>query len=523
MRWDLLQPIQDRLAAEKGAIHKTADLRIALTYPSPYRVGMSSLGFQTLYRILNDQPGVCAERAFLPDDVERWRALRQPLVTYETQTPVGEMPVIALSVAYELEIGGVVDVLELAGLPALAEERDERHPLVIAGGPLTFSNPLPVGPFVDAVVMGEGEGVLLELLEIFADGALSRRARLERMAALPHVWVPAVHGERLLPVAKAPEHLVPAYSQIITADTELSEMFLIEAERGCSRGCTFCVMRRSTNGGMRLNDIDSVLSRIPDYAPRVGLVGAAVTDHPNHLDLVRAIVDSGRGIGISSLRADKITGELTGLLKRGGYRTMTVASDGASERIRLYLRRRIKEEHLLSAARHAADAGLQGLKVYMMIGVPGERDDDIDELIRFTKELSKILPVTLGMSPFVPKRNTPLHGLGFTDVKVTEARVGRIERGIRPRAKVKSTSPKWAWVEYRLAQGGMEAGRAAMEAHKAGGRFGDWKRAFAEVPVEAPWTRPGVEEAPFHIDRLDVRALEEIQAAVAELALTPPS
>ncbi len=333
-RHDLRAEVRTRLADEWGALSPTGTKRIALVYPSPYHVAMSSLGYQTIYRLVPQHDGWFAERAFLPDDVAAWRAARLPLLTAESELPVGELPVIAFSVAYELELTGLFDCLELSGLPVLAADRDARHPLVIAGGPLTFSNPLPLGRFCDVVLMGEAEALMGPLLDACNDGACSdtaqRQAQLAHFAQLPGFWVPSVHGEKLPPVARADDELLPARSQILTPHTELRSMFLVEPERGCSRGCTYCVMRRSTNGGMRLVSPERVMELVPPEARRVGLVGAAVTDHPKIRQIVRALVDSGRDVGISSLRADRLDDELVGLLARGGYRTLTTASDGGS-------------------------------------------------------------------------------------------------------------------------------------------------------------------------------------------------
>src|SRR5207244_6003597 len=198
----------------------------------------------------------------------------------------------------------------------------------VAGGPLTFSDPLPLGAFVDVVAIGEAEelaGVLLAAVDAEPD----RANLLALLARTDGFWVPSIHGERLPPVAKADDALLPARSTVVTPNTELRSMFLIEPERGCSRGCTYCVMRRSTNGGMRKVSPDVVLDAIPAHVERVGLVGAAVTDHPKIAEIVRRLVDGGRQIGISSLRADRLTDEFVGLLARGGYRTLTTASDGA--------------------------------------------------------------------------------------------------------------------------------------------------------------------------------------------------
>jgi radical SAM superfamily enzyme YgiQ (UPF0313 family) len=487
-----------RLADEVGTIHKQAELPFALCYPSPYAIGMSSLGFQTVYRGLNALPGVAAERAFLPDDAKAARAAGEPLRTYESARPVGDFPVVAFSLAYELELAGVVDCLDLSGIPLLAEERaghPERHPLVVVGGPLTFSNPVPAAPYADVLLLGEAEETIVELVEAIRS-APSRAALLETLAGRPGFYVPPVHGERTPPVAAADNALLPAHSQIRTPHTELSNMFLVEPERGCHRGCTYCVMRRSTNGGMRLVDPARVAALIPPDARRVGLVGAAVTDHPKLPEILRHLVDSEREVGISSLRADRLDDEIVGLLRRGGYRTLTTAADGASERMRDVIQRKTKERHLLRAAQLARAHGMTGFKLYMMLGVPGETDADIDELGRFSLELAKAAGrMALGIAPFVAKRKTPLDGSAFESIEVLDDRLARLRAAVKGRVALRPTSPKWAWVEYRLAQGGFAAGRAAAKAARAGGRFADWKAALAEVPAPPVIDRSGPQPA----------------------------
>jgi radical SAM superfamily enzyme YgiQ (UPF0313 family) len=475
-----------RLADEVGTLHKQADFAVALCYPSPYHVGMSSLGFQTIYRELHALPGITAERAFLPDDVADARKRREPLCTYESGRPVSDFPIIAFSLAYELELAGLVDCLDLAGMPALAADRAQQgdaYPLIVVGGPLTFSNPVPAGPFIDVMIMGEGEELIATLCTAMADSR--RRADLlADLARLPGFYVPAIHGENPPPIAAAANTKLPAYSQIRTPHTELRDMFLIEAERGCHRGCTYCVMRRSTNGGMRLAAPHDVLAKVPADARRVGLVGAAVTDHPKLPEILRGLVDGGREVGISSLRADRLNDEIVGLLKRGGYRTLTTASDGSSERLRDQIQRKTKEKHLLAAAELCRKHGLVQLKLYMMLGLPNETMDDIEELGRFALELAKIAPkLAFGIAPFVAKRNTPLDRHAFTPIPEVAARLARLRSLVGGRVELRPTSPKWAWVEYRLAQGGFAAGLAAAEAARAGGRYADWKAALAKVPL----------------------------------------
>ena len=482
-------------------------LRLPLIYPSPYRVGMSSLGYQVVYRLLNDpnRPSVSAERAFLPDDVDGWKRARQPLLTYESQARVEEAPVILFSVAYELELIGLFQCLELAGIPVLRNERTTSHPLVLCGGPLTFSNPTPLHAFADVVVMGESEDVLPRVIDLLLEAGVGtvipseseRHALLGKLSQLPGVWVPQEHGERLPKVAAADDAKLPATSAILTPHTELRSMFLIEPERGCSRGCTYCVMRRSTNGGMRLVSPERVKELLPDGIERVGLVGAAVTDHPKLPAILDHIVNErGLQVGISSLRADRLTDELVGLLAKGGYRTLTVASDGASERMRDKIERRTKARHIMRSAELAKKHGMKTLKVYMMVGLPDETDDDIDELVGFAKEISKVLRLAYGVAPFVAKRNTPLDGAPFAGIAEVEQRLSRLKLGLRGCAEVRPTSARWAWVEYLLAQGGADAGLRAYAAHLAGGSFAAWRRAFDGFTTYHEPPKPAVQPLP---------------------------
>ncbi len=472
---------------EEGTLHKQASLRVALCYPSPYSVGMSSLGFQTIYREIHLHPDATAERAFLPDDIAAYRESRTPLFTCESETPLADFSILAFSVSYELEIPGVLEMLDLSGIPLLAGERTGQHPLIVVGGPLTNSNPVPLTPFVDLIILGEAE----ELIHAFLDAAatMKRENLLEHFASVRGCHVPRLSLRPAL-IAKAEDDRLPARSQIVTRNTVLSSMFLIEPERGCSRGCTYCVMRRTTNGGMRIVEPERVLSFIPHQARRVGLVGAAVTDHPRIKEVVRGIVDSGREIGISSLRADRLDGEFVGLLARGGYRTLTTASDGASQRIRNLVDRKTTEQHLIGAAELTRQFNLQKLKLYQMVGIPGETAGDIDELVRFSCELAKIVPLSLGVSPFVAKRNTPLDGIPFEGIAPLEAKMARLRAGLRGRVEVRPASARWAWVEYMLSQGGEAAGLAAMDAWRNGGSFGAWKRAFQKYDVKPFLARP---------------------------------
>jgi radical SAM superfamily enzyme YgiQ (UPF0313 family) len=474
--WGLIKQVRERVKEELGVLRKPGSFRIALCHPGPYKVGMSSLGFQTIYREIHLHPGAGAVRAFLPDNPEEYRRRRVPVFSYEDETPLGEFPVVAFSVAWELELTGLLEMLDLSGIPPLRRDRTGKHPLVVAGGPLTNSNPRILAPFADLIFLGEGE----DLIHAFLDAApvMRRDALLAHCARLEGCCAPGITTEQPS-LARVDDRRLPAYSQIISGQAVLASMFLIEPERGCSRECAYCVMRRSASGGMRTVAPDKVFSLIPEYARRVGLVGAAVTDHPKIVDLADRIVASGRRIGISSLRADRLNEDLVRILAKGGYRTLTTASDGVSERLRAGIGRGTTERHLIRAAELVRDAGMQRLKLYQMIGLPGETMEDIDECVRFSLDLAAIAPLSLSISPFVAKRNTPMAGASFEPVDSLEAKLSRIRARLKGRVDVRPSSARWAWVEYMLAQGDEDTGLAALEAWKSGGGFSSWKKAFA--------------------------------------------
>lgn len=492
---EIVESLRAHRARERGAgAHRRAEapLRMALVYPSPYSIAMSSLGYLQIHRLANERPGTVCERAVRPANAElaRHRSTRTPLLTLESQRPVGDFDVIGISHAYELEMTGIVEVLELSGLAPLAADRDASDPLVVLGGPITFSNPLPSSAFADVVVLGEGEASLQHLLdelesrpEAARGSARGRAALLEQLADRPGFYIPSLHRGFLPPIGQAPDEDLPAHSDIRTPDAELSDMMLIEPERGCHRGCTFCVMRRSTNGGMRLVPPEKLLALVPDDVERVGLVGAAVTDHPGIKEILRGLVDERKKrIGISSLRADRLDEEFVGLLYRGGYRSITVALDAASARLRDVIEKNIRDRHIEKTAVLAKGAGMRHIKLYVIVGLPGETEEDREELVRLVLETRKTIPVVLGVSPFIPKFHTPLADTPFAGEKEVKSMLDTLKRSLRGRAEVRGPGAREAWVEYRLAQGGPEHAQAAVAAAHAGGSLGDWKRALRDLP-----------------------------------------
>ncbi|WP_293912855.1 radical SAM protein [Deinococcus sp.] len=471
---DQIKPLLD---AEIGTIFKQAPIRVTLCFPNKYSVGMASLGYQVIYRMFNNEEGVACERAFLPDDVEQFEKQNQRLPTVETGRDAGDCALFAMSVSFELDLTNIIRTLEISGMHPLRSERSDEDPIVMIGGPLTSSNPYPLTPFADLIVIGDGEQIVPLIGEALRV-AESREDFYDLVDGSPGIFLPARHSVEP-GWATAPKELLPAYSQIVTPNSELSNMFLIEAQRGCPRPCTFC-LARTMYGPNRNNGGDELLEHIPDWATKVGLVGAALSDFPHTKYVGRTLTERGVKLGVSSIRADTVDTELAEILKAGGLRTFTVASDAPSERLRRWLKKGITTEDLLKTAQISRDLGFKGLKVYMMIGLGPENDEDISELISFTKDLAKVNRIALGISPFVPKRHTPHFQDSFAGVKVIENRLKRIQKELRTTAELRNVSAKWAWVESVIARGGPEVGMAAYQIYR-NESIGAWKKALDDV------------------------------------------
>jgi radical SAM superfamily enzyme YgiQ (UPF0313 family) len=469
-----LKPLLDD---EIGTIRKTAPSRVALCFPNRYSVGMASLGFQVVYRMFNEEDGIACERAFLPDDVEAFARMGEKLPMLESGDAVGNADILAFSVSFELDLTNIIRFLELSGINPWRKERDESDPIIMIGGPLTSSNPYPLAPFADIICIGDGEMIVPIVAESWRE-AEDREDFLEQLEGRPGIYLP----DRMLhePLwATAPKEKLPAFSQIVTPHSELSNMYLVEAQRGCPRPCTFC-LARTMYGPNRNNEADDLLGCIPDWVKKVGLVGAALSDFKHTKYVGRKLTERGVKLGVSSIRADTVDEELAQILRDGGLRSFTVASDAPSQRLRDWMKKGISEADLLRTAHISKSLGFSSLKVYMMIGLPPENDDDITELIAFSKQLAGMTKVAMGISPFVPKRHTPHHSDPFAGVDVIEKRFKRIQKELRRDLELRNVSAKWAWVENVIARGGAEIAQAAYMV-KDNESYGAWVKALQEI------------------------------------------
>ncbi len=460
MGWDAVKKARQQLSREQGTIIKDwgGRLPIALIYPNAYYIGMSNLGVHAIYSLLNSYSEVVCERAF-------WENTAQKPLSLESQRPLSDFAVLAFSISYELDYFNVVQILRASGIPLYSADRDERHPLVIAGGPCITANPIPLSPFFDCLCIGEAEAILPAMLPILSEGITGKRNNLlEALASLPGVYVPLVHSET--PVARQWVRNLddfPVASVILTPDTELGDLCLIEVERGCNWGCRFCLAGYAFRP-MRYRSIDKLIAQAElglKYRKRLGLVGAAVSDHPQIEELLVRLRQVGAELSISSLRMRPLSRIVLREMAKGGARTIALAPEAGSQRLRQVIKKGISEDDILESMDKVAEQGIKQLKLYFMIGLPSETDEDIDEIIKLTLSCKDVLDrqqagcrITLNVAPFVPKAGTPFQWLPMAPVPVLNHRLSLLKNKLQPKGiKIKSESPAWSQVQGILARG----------------------------------------------------------------------
>ena len=542
MSWSLKKKAQVLLAAEQGTIRKDwgGKIAVALVYPNAYAVGMSNLGFQTIYRHLNALPDVVCERVFLPDpaDVVEMQRTQSPPFALESQRPLTDFHMIGFSVTYEGDYINVLRLLDLAGIPLRAAERRPHDPLVLMGGVCAFSNPEPVAPFMDFVVVGEGEELVGELIAAYREQYRDRASFLDLLVALPGVYVPERYDVRyaadgtVADVTAAPGapavvvkrrlRDVDAFRTIAavkTPNAEYGHMALLEVGKGCGRGCRFClegqvyrpVRHRSVNA---LRETIEQLAR--DGEKRIGLVGACVSDYPWIGELLKVVADNGMELSISSLRADSLTEDLAASLARGGHRTLTIAPEAGTERLRRAIRKAITDEQILGACDLVRGQGIPNLKTYFMIGQPTETDEDVEAIAGLARRMLERLRVpdrqghpfgrlTLSISSFVPKPWTPFQWAPFAGADALSHKLATIKRGVGGLANVRvlHENPREAALQALLARGDRTVADFLEGAARLGG---DWRRALREWDgdLEFQTTRPRALDERLPWDHFDV-------------------
>jgi radical SAM superfamily enzyme YgiQ (UPF0313 family) len=520
MSWSLKEKADRLLSQETGTIRKDWGARVsfALVYPNTYAVGMSNLGFQTIYRHLNALPDVVCERVFLPDpeDLPEYRRTGTAPFSLESKRPLGDFDLVGFSITYEGDYIHTLRLLGMAGIPLRPADRRPQDPIVLMGGVCAFANPEPIAPFMDFVVVGEGEEIVGEIVAAYreASGAVALGARqredlLGRLVSVPGIYVPQRYavsyradgaiaevrsqGDAPTVVTKRRLKKVDEFrtiSLLKTPNAEYGHLALLEVGKGCGRGCRFClegqiyrpVRHRS------LETLRETIREIKKDSRRVGLVGACVSDYPWIGGLMQVLEEEGLEVSISSIRADSLTEDLVASLRRGGHRTLTVAPEAGTERLRHVIRKDISDAQLYDACDLVRAHGLPNLKCYFMIGLPTETDTDIEAIPDLAARLLERLRVpsgqgepfgrlTLSISSFVPKPWTPFQWAPFDPVSRLEAKLRLIKTGVRRFANVRvlHENPREAYLQALLARGDR---RVADLLEQSARLEGDWRAAL---------------------------------------------
>ena len=520
--WQHKEAAKAILAKETGYIRKghAGRLRIALAFPNTYYVGMSNLGFQTVYQLFNAEDDVVCERLFLPpkQQLKEQLASKAPLITLESQSLARDFDVLAFSVSFEWDYTNILTMLRLAGVPVRAHARTAHDPLVVIGGAVTFVNPEPLAPFADVVAAGEGE----ELVPAMVDSMRSADGRsdlLRSLAAKRGFYVPSFYDveyrpdgtiDRFVPkpdtgappvVRKAAvpttEALDPPCTQIFTPDTEFGSRFLVEVVRGCANLCRFCWAGYNYLP-VRAFPADRILDRARAaraYARQAGLVSIALCDHPEIERILKELADMGYSISPASLRLDDLTEPIVRQLRESGEKTLTIAPETGSDRLRRVINKTVTNDEILDRAELIFANRIENLKLYYMIGLPTETDDDLVAIRDLTVSLREIMlkhakskghvgRIIASVNPLVPKPSTTYQWLPMADPAVIEEKVERL-RGLTAgidNVFFNIKSERHSFYQALLSLGDRRLA-PAIEAAEANG--GDWRRAVAEAGLDA--------------------------------------
>jgi radical SAM family uncharacterized protein len=513
MSWALKEFYQQRLKRERGNIWVKdwgGRLRIALAYPNTYTIGMSNLGLQSVYGILNQRRDVVCERVFLPAPEEEilLKKYNSPLLSYESQRPLKEFDLLIFSISFENDYLNVLKILHLADIPLRAKERDSSLPLIGAGGVATWLNPEPLAPFLDFFLIGEAEAFLDEFVDnYFKYADQEKDILLQNLAqSTPGVYVPSgytpvyknngtlkeivVKDSFPFPIVKRclkDLHASAAHSQIITSETEFSQMFLIEIERGCFHGCRFCgagyIYRPP-----RMRPLSSLLKAITaglKFSSKIGLIGAAINDYPHLEKLIKFILDQEAVFSVSSLRADRLNKELLSALKKCHHKTITIAPEAGTQRLRNVINKGLSEDQILQAAILVSEFGFKTLKLYFIIGLPTETQTDLEGIVELIKKMKKVMlavhqgrlcpHIHLSIASFVPKPFTPFQWHPMDSIESLKKKMKWLKNALKKEKEVSVTFdlPKWAYTQALLARGDRRTGDILYKAFKHG-----WQRAF---------------------------------------------
>ena len=502
--------LRKQLAAlERGQvpINLNAPVRMVLVFPNHYRVGMASVGFQTVFHLLNQHPGVRCERAFAQGVDNR------DIRTFETNTPIRQCDVVAFTLAFELDIPNVLELLIQSDIPLLRDERSPQDPVILTGGVVASLNPSPLLPFMDGLLVGEGEGLFLKLCDLLYQNKISKESRqtlLQNISELPGFFVPGISQTVSRQVLESLEG-TEAYTPIVTPKSHFKNMFVVEVGRGCRRGCFFCAAQHVYDP-FRIRSHESILETIQVHNPgsnRIGLESAGLSDYPDLHLLIDKLVQKDYSVSFSSIRADRVTPELLEQIEQSGAQSFAVAPETGNQALRIRIGKGISQERLLNTARLVAQSSIRILKLYFLIGLPSETMDDVFSINDCIEEISNCFRLTdkkkmirVSVNAFIPKPFTEFQWAAMENAELLKKKRAIIEQSVKKMKNVTLSvkSTRLEQLQGALALGGQDIGLALMKHLQT---KCSWKQALNETGVDLEsllWrSKEQVKIFPWHI------------------------